>query len=386
MKKRFIASLLLCMMLCCLVPLSASADNVIDKVLCTTSSIPVAMGDSRDIYASTSTYGCYIESYNWRRCSDGYIIYNLFGTENVDVEITLRAQEGWYFSDNVAVYLNNSPVNYYLGDGNQTLSLSRTYAPELWAPSIIKNPGSETVDEGGLASFVASATLTEEYHWYIVNPAGGQVYGEDEIAQHFEGTGVGSNREWQFNIYNVPAEMDGWHVYCVFSGPGGDVRSADAKIKVNYETPPPTEEPEEPEEEAPAEEPESAAEEAPAEAETDTDAEEGHVHSFSDVWRTDDVLHWKECACGAKSQEGSHILRWEEVRKASRREAGLSTGRCETCGYTVDKEEPYNDANNILRWVILGLGGLVALTIVILVIDSIIASRRRKRRRRNRRR
>jgi hypothetical protein len=108
--------------------MSAAADSPIDKVLCTTSSIPVAQANSKDIYAATSTAGCYIESYIWRRTSDGYIIYQLFGTENVEVEITLRALDGWYFSDAVAVYLNNSPANFYIGEGGKTLTLTVGYS------------------------------------------------------------------------------------------------------------------------------------------------------------------------------------------------------------------------------------------------------------------
>lgn len=384
MKRKIIAALCLALMLCTLVPITASADNAIDKVLCTTSTIPVAQADSRDIYVATGTAGCYIESSTWRRVNDGYIIYQLFGTENVEIEITLRANEGWYFSDAVAVYLNNSPASFFIGEGGKTLTLMRTYAPELWAPSIIKNPGSETVDEGGLASFVASATLTSEYKWFIINPATGELYESYEIPSHFEGAEIGSNREGQFNIYNVPAALDGWHVYCVFSGPGGEVRSTEAKIKVNYETPPPTETP------APTPEPTPEASETPTEtpvpAEMPESVEESHAHSFSELWRTDESLHWKECACGARMNEGTHILHWSEFREATRREPGLSIGECDICGYKAEKEVPYNSANNILRWVLLGLGGLVALTVIILIIDAIRANRRRRRRRRKRRR
>ncbi|MBQ1236114.1 MAG: hypothetical protein IIX72_03990, partial [Oscillospiraceae bacterium] len=341
MKKRFIAALCIVLMLCTLMPMSAAADSPIDKVLCTTSSIPVAQANSKDIYAATSTAGCYIESYIWRRTSDGYIIYQLFGTENVEVEITLRALDGWYFSDAVAVYLNNSPANFYIGEGGKTLTLTRTYSPELWAPSIIKNPGSETVDEGGMASFVASATLTSEYKWYVVNPATAELYSADELPLHFEGVSIGSNREGQFNIHNVPAALDGWHVYCMFKGPGGEVRSSEAKIKVNYETPPPTETPAPTPEPTP--EPTTAPVESAAPAQPEPE-EENHAHSFSEVWRTDEALHWRECACGMRMSEGSHILRWSEIREASRREPGLSIGRCDSCGYEIEKEVPYNGA------------------------------------------
>ena len=191
MKKRLLCALCLMLILCTLLPVSALADSAIDKVLCTTSTIPVAQADSREIYAATSTAGCYIDSYLWRRTSDGYIIYQLFGTENVEVEITLRAMDGWYFSEGCAVYLNNSSAAYYIGEGGKTLTLKRTYAPELWSPSVIKHPGGETVDEGELASFVASATLTSEYKWYILDPNTGEQYPGDKVPALFEGASTG---------------------------------------------------------------------------------------------------------------------------------------------------------------------------------------------------
>ena len=112
MMKRFIALLCLALMLCTMLPTTAAADDLIDalimqqqsstesagnainKVLCTISSVPVANGDSREVYANTSTNGCYIEGYTWRECSTGYIVYQLFPKGSVEVEIRLRAYDG----------------------------------------------------------------------------------------------------------------------------------------------------------------------------------------------------------------------------------------------------------------------------------------------------
>ena len=379
MKRKLIAALCLCLMLCALMPLSAGADSAIVKVLCTTSTIPVAQASVAEVYANTSSSGCYIESYFWRSSADGSYINSLFPTGNVEVEIQLRANEGWYFSDSVAVYLNNSAVYFELGEGGKTLTLRREYAPEIWLPTVIKNPGSETVEEGGLASFVATATVTSEYKWYIVDPVSGESYPDSKIPTLFEGTALGGG-ESKLNIHNVPAAMDGWQVYCVFSGPGGEVKSQRASIKVKYETPPPTATPE------PTPEPTATPEPTPAPTE---EAQPGnspdHAHTFSGDWHSSEALHWRECECGAKTDEGVHTLVWEKVREATKREPGLSLGTCERCGYSAEKEIAYDNSGSILRYIILGLGGLVALTIVILVIDSIRASRRRRRRRRRRR-
>ncbi len=383
MKKRLIALLCACLMLCSLLPLSAAADSAIEKVLCTLSSVPVAMNDSRDIYAATSTANCYIEDYYWRRPSDGYMIYQLFGTENAEVTITLRAYDGWYFADNVAVYLNNSSAFYSIGEGGKTLTLTRTYTPELWAPNIIKHPGTETVEEGEFASFVASATVTEKYIWYLYDPNEDKSYPADQVGTLFPGVSMQENSEGKCNFYNVTAAMDGWQVYCVFSGPGGEVKSQKAGIKVKYETPPPTATPES----TPEPTPEPAESPAPAEDEPEqTPPPPDHAHTFTAQWQQSEALHWRECECGAKTDEAVHSLVWEEKREATKREPGLKLGTCESCGYVSEKEIEYDNANSILRYIILGLGGLVLLTIVILVIDSIAASRRRRRRRKKRRR
>lgn len=382
MKRVF--SLFLCLaLLVCIAPVSARADNAIEKVLCTTSSIPVAQASANDIYAATSTSGCYIESYTWRNTTNGYIIYQLFPKDNVEVSITLRAADGWYFADNVSVYLNNSSAFYTLGEGGRTLTLTRTYAPELWQPAVIKNPGSETVEEGAFASFVASATVTAEYKWRLYDPANDKSYPADQVAELFPGSSIGGDGAGKLNIYNIPAAMDGWQVYCIFSGPGGEVNSTKANIKVKYETPPPAETPDP----TPEPTPEPTESDVPGESPAGpTEPDYGHAHTFSADWKHSEAIHWRECECGAKSDEAVHSMVWEIEREATKREPGINRGTCSICGYETEKELEYNNSNSILRYIILGLGGLVLLTITVLVIDSIAASRRRRRRRNKRRR
>ena len=58
-------SLLLCLGLCGLIPIEASAEGEIGKVLTTLSNVPVAMDGVYSITAATSTEGCYLTSYGW---------------------------------------------------------------------------------------------------------------------------------------------------------------------------------------------------------------------------------------------------------------------------------------------------------------------------------
>ena len=172
-KKRLITGLILiclCLSFCALSPVQASADGEISKVLVTLSREPVVMDGVYSATAATSTEGCTIVSYGWYD-SNGNPANDTFGTGNYQVQITVNAVDPYHFADTMEVYLNNSAVNYTL-NGSSSLTLYRDYTPQVWAPSITKNPTSENVEVGELASFVAIATYTETYEWTAVSPDG----------------------------------------------------------------------------------------------------------------------------------------------------------------------------------------------------------------------
>ena len=223
-------SLLLCLGICGLIPTEASAEGEIGKVLTTLSNVPVAMDGVYSITAATSTEGCYLTGYGWYD-SNGSPADGTFGTGTYRVEITVAAAEGYYFADGVAVYLNNSSVDYVMNDSS-SLTLYRNYDAQLWAPSIYKHPTTENVKEGELASFVAMATYTDTYEWTATSPDGKTTCKCDDLPDLFPGVSIGGDGKEKMNIRNVPAEMDGWTVKCTFSGPGGSAVSNAASIKV----------------------------------------------------------------------------------------------------------------------------------------------------------
>ena len=161
-KRALILSVILCMCLSLtlsrLLPPQAAADSYITKVLATTSYTPVALMDVNYITFATSTNGIYLTDYGWYDTHSGSPVYTKFSVRPVEVSMTFATHDGYVFDGNVAVYLNNSPAYYVLSDDRHYLTLSRTYDPMIWAPSVIKNPGDEYVNEGGFASFVASAS------------------------------------------------------------------------------------------------------------------------------------------------------------------------------------------------------------------------------------
>ena len=139
--KRLLITALLCLCLCltlsALLPGKASADEVISKVLTTTKYTPVALMDVALSPAGTSTSGVYIASYCWFDVSTGNIVTQ-FGEGTYRVEITLGTYDGFYFDEPVRAYLNNIPVDFIMSADYRTMVVYRTYAAEIWAPSVVK--------------------------------------------------------------------------------------------------------------------------------------------------------------------------------------------------------------------------------------------------------
>lgn len=373
-------SLLLCLGICGLIPTEASAEGEIGKVLTTLSNVPVAMDGVYSITAATSTEGCYLASYGWYD-SNGSPADGVFEAGTYRVEITVNAAEGYYFADGVAVYLNNSSVDYVMNDSS-SLTLYRNYDAQLWAPSIYKHPTTENVKEGELASFVAMATYTDTYEWTATSPDGKTTCKCDDLPDLFPGVSIGGDGKEKMNIRNVPAEMDGWTVKCTFSGPGGSAVSNAASIKVKVaETPKPTATPKPSATPKPTETPAATAK---------PDAEDEHVHEFAESWSMDADKHWHECACGEKSQEAPHSMEWTVVTEATKKAPGTEQGICSVCGYTETRSLAYEKDEDgeigFMRYVFIGIIVLIVVIVIGLVISGIAESRRRKRRREARRR
>ena len=373
-------SLLLCLGLCGLIPIEASAEGEIGKVLTTLSNVPVAMDGVYSITAATSTEGCYLTSYGWFD-SSGSPADGVFEAGTYRVEITVAAAEGYYFADGVAVYLNNSRADYILHDSG-SLTLYRDYDAQLWAPTIIKHPTTEKVKEGELASFVAMASYTDTYEWTATSPDGKTSCNCEDLPDLFPGVTIGGDGKEKMNIRNVPAAMDGWTVKCTFSGPGGSAVSNSASIKVMAaETPAPTATPKPTLPPTPSAAPVATA--APDSAGT-------HSHEFSSTWSMDADSHWHQCACGEKAQEALHSMEWTVVTEATKKAEGTEKGVCSVCGYTETRSLAYEEDSDggvgFMRYVFIGIIVLIVLAVVGLVISSIAESRRRRRRREARRR
>jgi hypothetical protein len=167
MRRVLKTALMLCLCFCLcfsVLAVQASADVQIDKVLTTTSTTPVALMDVSNISAATSTGGCYIAAYAWYDMN-GSPLSGKFGTDSCRVEIRVDCYDGFYFSESAVAYLNNESAFISVDPSGRSVYISREYAPAVWQPTVVKHPGSETVEAGGWVSFVATATYTSSYSW-----------------------------------------------------------------------------------------------------------------------------------------------------------------------------------------------------------------------------
>lgn len=365
----------MCLTICSLAPNSASAEGEITKVLTTISKEPVTMDGVYSITAATSTEGCTLSSYGW--FENGAEVDGTFGTGTYTVQIMVTPLDGYYFSDSLSVYLNNSAVSYSWS-GNSII-LYRDYTAVQWAPSITKNPTDENVNEGEMASFVAIATYTTDYEWTITSADGKTTYKCNDLPNYFSGVTIGGDGKEKMNIRNVPAELNGWKVKCTFSGPGGSATSASATIKVKTTatpSPSPTATP------TPSPSPSPTATPQPEES-SKPEATAAPVETSS-PWYNDDDSHWHEDSTGAKTDKASHDLTWSVVTQATKKSDGVELGVCNECGYSVNRvleyEDDGDDGASFMRYVVGAIIIFIVVVLVGLVVSAVSESRQRKRR------
>ena len=287
-------------------------------------------------------------------------------------EIGLIALDGFFFSESVKVYLNTVAVSISRSADGKSLVAYREYKPLVWAPAINKHPGSETVDAGGWASFVATANYCNGYTWRFISPDGAQIVDAGRIATVFPDVTTSGNGYEKINVYNIPASMDSWKIRCTFESPGGSVNSNPATITVRNpepDAPPPTD--------SGDEEGHDGTEHSEA-----APGGEDHEHDFSGPWQHDDVSHWHECSCGEIDRRITHSYDWVESRAATYRREGEEQGKCSVCGHTAVRTIPMKEREKVKvgRLILYILGGLVGF-VVIVVFAQYLKDRAGRRRR-----
>ena len=69
-------------------------------------------------------------------------------------------------------------------------------------------------------------------------------------------------------------------------------------------------------------------------ASSDNTLEEEGQHEYGDAWiNLDPYLHWRECACGAKTDMTEHTFTWMVDKEPTPTETGLKHEECTECGF-----------------------------------------------------
>lgn len=97
---------------------------------------------------------------------------------------------------------------------------------------VTKSPTSETVQEGGKATFVAHAANATGITWRLVSSDGMATINASAASMYFDNVAVWGLGTDSLTISNIPANMNHWQVEAMFDGPNGPVYTAGARISV----------------------------------------------------------------------------------------------------------------------------------------------------------
>ena len=99
-------------------------------------------------------------------------------------------------------------------------------------PVVTKSPTGETVDAGGTAWFVANHRNAVWAAWHFVSPDAQTDLDYKEAAERFTGLQIVNGDKGNLQLKNIPAELNGWKVYCEYSNNFGSVKTDSALITV----------------------------------------------------------------------------------------------------------------------------------------------------------
>ena len=107
-----------------------------------------------------------------------------------------------------------------------------TPIPQNSAPVVTKSPSSETVEEGDSCYFVAKADNSIWSIWHFVSPDGLKDVKYADINDVFGSLKVIDGNAPTMQLKNIPKEMNGWRVYCLFTNETDSVASGSASLSV----------------------------------------------------------------------------------------------------------------------------------------------------------
>ena len=100
-------------------------------------------------------------------------------------------------------------------------------------PRITKDPGSEKVGINGKCQFVTRYENADLAEWHFVSPDGSRDLDYAQAEKEFPKLKIVNGFTKDLTLENIPAELNGWKVYCRFSNKYGSVDTKTASITVD---------------------------------------------------------------------------------------------------------------------------------------------------------
>ena len=130
-------------------------------------------------------------------------------------------------SANITVKGSRAPTGYVSATPTGTAAVSMP-----GAPTVTKSPTDETVEAGGSCWFVAKYENAVYAEWHFVSPDGLMDVDYSRINSLFPGLEVTKGYASTTQLKNIPADMNGWKTYCLFTNNVGSTKSGMATIYV----------------------------------------------------------------------------------------------------------------------------------------------------------
>ena len=107
-----------------------------------------------------------------------------------------------------------------------------TAQPASNLPVITKSPTDEKVPIGGKCQFVTRYENATWAEWHFVSPDGTRDLAYTDAAAVFQGLKITGGDQSTMQLQNIPAELNGWKVYCAFRNNTGTTNTDAAAITV----------------------------------------------------------------------------------------------------------------------------------------------------------
>ncbi|MBR4549869.1 MAG: hypothetical protein IKO83_08150 [Oscillospiraceae bacterium] len=155
-------------------------------------------------------------------------MYSQMKLSNIPLEIN-----GWkvycqYSNRTGAVNTDSATITVNAKGGTATGTATTTAG----LPKVTKSPTSEVVPVGGAAIFQARYEDAIWAVWHFVSPDGSRDLTYEEAAKEFPKMQILNGNYSQLLLKSIPAEVDGWKVYCQYSNKVGSVNTDSALITV----------------------------------------------------------------------------------------------------------------------------------------------------------